>query len=237
MSAMAQKERIHLSQLAGLRKQIFITIAIAVLAQFSGHNGILYYTESVCVEAGYSGRAGVPSLIYGTVTACVSSVSSLLVDRLGRKVMLVTGALGMAVSLASLGIYFYELDNAPSAASQIDWLPIACIIAYAVSFGTGWGAIPPLIVSEIFPLNARGFGNTLYLLLANLLSFVVTLIFLPLQSFMTPQGVFWLFACDCVLCALFCGLVLPETARRSLEDINVGDCDEEELAVPAASAQ
>ena len=165
---------------------------------------------------------------FGTGLAC------LVVDKTGRRILLWTNAILMCVSLLALGVYF-EIYIPPEKAAQassllgsishsvpaekISWLSILCLILFNLGFSLAWGPIPWLVMSEIFPLRARGPASSFATLCNWTMAFVVTKTFEDLQSALTDAGVYWFYAGWCFLGFAVVYFFLPETKGKTLEEI------------------
>ena len=134
-----------------------------------------------------------------------------LVDRLGRRFLLLLSTAGMAVALALIGVAFYQ-----KAASVMVFYEV---IAYVVSFGIGLGPVMWLLISEIYPTKIRGKAMSLATLSVWGANWVVAATFLSLLNHAGPAKTFWLYACICVAAFIFCYIFVPETKGRTLEAI------------------
>ena len=163
-----------------------------VFHRFCGMNAVIFCTESIFQTAGYSGNPGLPSVIIAAVKVGATCFSTSLMDKTGRRILFVTGGIVMMISCLSFGVFFYCSHTCMG--NNISWLSLTSLILYVTAFSLGWGSIPWLIMSEIFPTKAWGRAAALATGLNWTCAFLVTLGFLPLQTAITPQGVFWLCA-------------------------------------------
>jgi len=81
----------------------------------------------------------------------------MLVDRIGRKSILLASDIIMAISLAALGFYFYLKEQHHEIISQLGWVPLACLISYIVAYSGGAGPIPWIFLAELIPPHVKGF--------------------------------------------------------------------------------
>ena len=220
-----------------IQKPLLISVGLMVIQQFSGVNAVLFSAASIFKVAGFNDAKLVSiSLaliqLFGTALACV------LMDRAGRRILLWTMAIAMCISLAGLGCYFEiyipPKTNSTSSsdtvsllvsirhsveASKISWLSILCLVLFNLAFAVAWGPIPGLVMSEIFPLRARGPASSISVLSNWLMDFVVTKTYYNMVSELTIQGTFWLYAGFCFLGFVFVIFVMPETKGKTLEEI------------------
>lgn len=137
-----------------------------------------------------------------------------LIDRWGRRPLLLYGLLGMFSSLAILGAAFYF-----PAFTTLRWVAVVSMIIYIASFAMSLGPIMWLIISEIFPLNIRGIGASLAISASWGFNMLVSITFLTLVEFIGTSHTFWLYALLCVLAWIFVYFIVPETKNCSLEQI------------------
>lgn len=155
----------------------------------------------------------------GVVQVVATIVACAVMDSQGRRRMLIVAGLGMAVSCATLGMY-YNMSRASSASTEsLGWLALASLIGYVVAFSLGWGPVPLLFMSEVLPARARGTASGVATLVNWGLAFLVTYFFASLQEATGLDGSFWLFGVGCLLAVVFVVRHVPETKGRSLEDI------------------
>lgn len=147
--------------------------------------------------------------LLGTILTCF------LVDRIGRRILLWANALGMAVSLVGLGIYFQIYQTT----TTITWLSILTSVLFSFFFSLAWGPVPWVVMSEIIPLRARGVGTSLATMTCWVMFFIVTKTYVSLESAFGNQGVCWFYAGWCCAAFVIVVLFVPETKGRTLEDI------------------
>jgi len=157
--------------------------------------------------------------VIGVVNVLAIIVFCAMIDRLGRRRMLIIGGFAMALSCGSLGLY-YNISRANEATTDgLGWLAFVSLIGYIVTFSLGWGPVPMLLMSEVLPARARGTASGAATLANWGLAFVVTKFFTSLQATVGLDGSFWLFGVACLLAVWFVHRHVPETKGRLLEDI------------------
>ena len=197
----------------GFRIAVFVGIGLAVFQQITGINTIIYYSPEILRVSGYpSAEAAILAAGgIGAVNVFITVVSILLVDRLGRRFLLLLGTAGMAVALTLVGLTFHR---------QAAGKAIFCeMTAYIVFFGLGLGPVVWLLISEIYPTKIRGKAMSLATVTVWGANWVVASTFLSLVHAAGPADTFWIFAIVCVLAFVFCVAFVPETKGKSLEDI------------------
>jgi MFS family permease len=162
----------------------------------------------------------------GLANVVFTVVAILILDRVGRRPLLITGTAGCIVSLTVLGAFFASQSLQHSAS----WLALVCLITYIASFAIGLGPVFWLLISEIFPLSVRGPAMSVSTVGNWTANFLVSAFFLSLTSAITREGTFWLYAGFGVAALIYFAVRVPETKDRSLEQI------ERELGTSAAGA-
>lgn len=200
-------------------KGFLVALGLSSFQQLSGLGAILAYTEYIFVAAGTKFSADVSSIIVGVVLFLASFGGPLIVDRKGRKFLLICSALGCMLSEAVLGLYFYMLDKSTVSLDNLSWLPILCLMVYTVTFNIGFGPLPYTITSEVLPSNVKFFLATITGFTGWLVSFLVTKFFNDLNNSLGRGGTFWLFSGFCGLALVFIIFVVPETKGRSFQEI------------------
>lgn len=210
-SAVSPRELLH----GAAGRAMVVGVCLMLFQQFSGINAVIFYTQSIFEDAGVE-SANVAALSVSATQVIVTAISCLLVDRAGRRMLLMLAGIGMACSSAILGYYFYMTDHGHSVPGL---LAVFTLILYIVFFSLGLGAIPWLMMSEIFPGRIRGLASSAATLLNWSCAFAVTEAFSSMKSGLTEAGVFWLYAGVCVLGVTYVVLGVPETKGRTLEEI------------------
>jgi sugar porter (SP) family MFS transporter len=212
-------ERRHLSVRellrSGARPALIIGLTLGAAQQLVGISAVIYYAPRIMEQTGLSASNSILySVIIGTINLAATVVSVGLVDRVGRRPLLLASVAGMAASLALLGLTFeVELGSAASVVS------LACILAYIAAFAVGIGPIFWVLIAEIFPPEARGPGVGLATAVNWFSNFLVGLAFLPLAASIGQGPAFWIFAAVSVLTYIFVKRYVPETKGRSFSEI------------------
>lgn len=207
-------------------------MAVMFFQQFCGINAVLFNCAFIFKEAGFKNGKDV-SIIVAAVQFFGTGCACLIVDKAGRKTLLWTTALVMTVSLIALG-FFFELailkegkevsgllDSIHHSVPvhKISWIAILSLILYNLAFALAWGPVPWLLMSEVFPLRARGIASSISTLFNWSVAFTVTKTFVNFQNAFTPPGTYWVYAGVSFLAFLFVVLRVPETKGKSLEEI------------------
>ena len=199
-----------------LRPIMYISLGLAFFQQVTGINTIIYYAPTILQQAGFSEAATaiLATLAIGIFNVVFTVIALPLIDRWGRRPLLLMGLIGMFISLAaqSTGFYFPELV-------YLRWLTVGSMIFYIACFAMSLGPIMWLVISEIFPLQIRGVGISVAVSCCWAFNMLVAMTLLTLIDAVGISGTFWIYAALCVLGALFVYFLVPETKGCSLEQI------------------
>ncbi|XP_007573247.1 PREDICTED: solute carrier family 2, facilitated glucose transporter member 6 [Poecilia mexicana] len=219
-----QGSTFHLSDLKdpGVFKPLLISILLMVFQQMTGINAIMFYAEDIFVQAHFK-ESELASVIVALIQVIFTGIAAVIMDRAGRKVLLVISGVAMMISTTAFGVYFYLTPKVPSGApaphADLTWLALASMAVFIAGFAIGWGPIPWLIMSEVIPIRVRGFAGAAVVLSNWGMAFVVTKTFQDMMNLLTSAGTFWLFACMCGLNIIFTVIFVPETKGKTLEQI------------------
>ena len=199
-----------------LRPLLWVGIALAVAQQFVGVNTVIYYAPTILSDTGLGNSAALAQTVAVGVTNVVFTVVAvLLLDRLGRRALLLTGTAGLLVALLVLGVYF----SSSTLQGDYGWVALAGLLLFIAAFAIGLGPVFWLMISEIFPVGARSKAMAVCTIFNWGANFLVAQTFLSLSNAITRQGVFFLYAGLAVLSIAFFSLRVPETKGRALEEI------------------
>jgi sugar porter (SP) family MFS transporter len=207
----------------GLKPIVWVGIILSIFQQFVGINVIFYYSTTLWKSVGFQEKDSFTiSVITSVTNIAVTFVAIALVDRVGRRPILLFGSAGMTISLAVMALAFSQADivkGAPSLPGA--WGPIALVAAnlFVVSFGASWGPVVWVLLGEIFPTRIRARALGVAAAAQWIANFVVTVTFPPLASvsLVLTYGLYALFA---LLSFFFVLRVIPETNGMSLEEAN-----------------
>lgn len=200
-------------------KLLGISLGLMGFQQFSGINAVIFYTTTIFKVSGSSVNESVSTTIVGVVNFVSTFIAAILIDRLGRKVLLYISAVSMILSLGVLGAYFFVKDSLGIDVSFLGFLPLASFIVYVLGFSLGFGPIPWLMMGEILPAKIRGQAASVATAFNWTCTFIVTKIFLLLANAIGYYFTFWIFGGIVFLSLLFTIFFVPETRGQSLADI------------------
>jgi len=197
-------------------RPILIATGLQFFQQITGINAVLYYLSKFFMAAGMDAAlAGYMSIVVGAVNIIMTFVTIPLIDRLGRKPLLLISLSGMTVTLGIIG--FVGLFATLSTAVGVVNVIITAL--FVVSFAVGMGCCPWAVINEIFNNKARGVAVSLSMATNWSVNLLVTLLFPVLIEAMNMGYVFIGFAVFGIVAIVFVAVLLPETKGRSMEDI------------------
>ena len=199
-----------------LKRVLLIALAMAIFQQALGINTIVYYTPTILQKAGFTASAAIlTGVCLQALSIVMTFILGRIVDSAGRRIMLMAGAIVMAASMAALGTIF-QLGIVSSGAGAGS--AIACLAIFKAAFSVSWGPLLWVVMPELLPVRARGAAMGACVFTTYCGNFVISSVF-PILLASGPAGAFGTFAGCAVLACLVIFLWLPETARRTLEEI------------------
>lgn len=199
-----------------LRPLLWVGLGLAIFQQFVGINTVIYYAPTILSDTGLTKSASITQTVFVGVTNVVFTVVAvLLLDRVGRRKLLLIGTVGLTIGLAVLGIYF----TSSTLQHQAGWLALVALLIYIASFAIGLGPVFWLMISEIYPTGIRSKAMSVATVANWGANFLVAVTFLSLGQAITRQGTFFLYTGLGVLAFMFFLWRVPETRNRSLEEI------------------
>lgn len=196
----------------GFRKALLIGCLLAIFSQFGGINAIMYYGPELFKAAGAAdSQAFLSTVILGFTNLLATFGAIALVDRIGRKTLLIAGVSVQVIALLAVGT-LYHLQGNPL-------LLLASIILFLIGFASSTGAVTWVIISEIFPTRVRGQAMGIAVLLIWASDYVVSQTFPMLVEGIGPANTFYIYASCAFIGLLYTIAAVPETKGRSLEEI------------------
>jgi MFS family permease len=196
---------------------LWLGILLAVFQQITGINTVIYYAPSLLQGAGLGNSAALLANVgIGAVNVGMTIVAIRLLDRTGRRPLLLTGTAGMALGMIITALAFLGGNQLHGWTAYVG---IAGLLIYTGSFAVGLGPVFWLMIAEIYPLRIRGQAMSVATIANWGANFVVTISFLTLLNALTPKGVFFLFALLTLVALFYFARRVPETRQRSLQQI------------------
>ncbi|PYF96770.1 MFS transporter, sugar porter (SP) family [Georgenia satyanarayanai] len=206
----------------GLKPIVWVGIVLAIFQQFVGINVIFYYSTTLWRSVGFEeSQALTTSVITSVTNVLVTVVAILLVDKVGRRPLLIFGSVGMTVSLATMSLAFSQAQGTGEDVSLPQpWATVALVAAnlFVVSFGATWGPIMWVMLGEMFPNKIRATAIAVASAVNWLANFTVSTTF-PTLSEISLSLAYGIYALSALLSLGFVLWQVPETKGRELEDM------------------
>eukprot|EP00744_Colponema_vietnamica_P009941 GILI01014093.1.p1 GENE.GILI01014093.1~~GILI01014093.1.p1 ORF type:complete len:490 (+),score=167.23 GILI01014093.1:146-1615(+) len=197
-------------------KAVIIGLGISVCQQFTGINAVMFFSNNIFDSMGLSNSTAA-TVLSGVVNFVACCVSLLLIDKLGRRTLLLVGSVGMGISLAAVVIF-----TSLKVSSAVEVVSVVSLCAYIAFFAISLGPITWILLSEIFAENIRGMAVGLCATSNWFSVLVIGLSFLPLVEATSMHALFITLAVICFLTTLFVSFCIPETKGKSLAEIQAG---------------
>ena len=197
---------------------IFIGVMLSVFQQVVGINAVLYYAPRIFGDMGMTDPM-FNTVMMGVVNILFTLVAIFTVERWGRKPLLITGSLGMAIGAFGVALTFGH--------AGLELVTMLSIMLYSASFMFSWGPICWVLISEIFPNTVRGAAVAIAVAAQWIFNFVVSSTFVPMFNMHINPGddfghwfTYGLYGVMCIVAALFVWRLVPETKGKTLEDMS-----------------
>lgn len=198
-----------------VRPALIVGTVLYFLQQLSGINAVIYYAPTIFRHAGLGdeGTQVMATIGVGLVNFLVTILAMTLIDRWGRRPLLIMGFAGTAATLLLIAVAVLKPEVFPS------WVVVVALFFYIASFAISLGPLPHLMMSEVFPLNVRGPGMGAASVTNWGFNFLVVFLFPVMLGTIGLSGTFTLFAAVCIGGLFFTMIKVPETRGISLEEI------------------
>lgn len=199
---------------------LMVGIGLLMLQQLSGINGVLFYSSNIFASAGLS-SSNIATFVLGVIQVIATGVTTWLVDKAGRRVLLIISSSAMTVSLFLVALAFYlegVISKDSRLYSMVAILSVIGLVAMVIAFSLGLGPIPWIIMSEILPVNIKGLAGSIATLANWMTSWAITMTANLLMTW-SSGGTFTIYCVVSAFTVVFVSLWVPETKGRGLEEI------------------
>jgi SP family galactose:H+ symporter-like MFS transporter len=202
-----------------MRVALVVGIGLAIFQQVTGINTVIYYAPTIMQLAGIPTASGaiLATAGIGIVNVVMTVVAMLLLDRVGRRPLLLGGMAVMAVALFALGLAF----ALPGLIGSLSSVAVAFLMLYVGAFAISLGPIFWLLISEIYPLRLRGLAAGVATTANWASNLLIALTFLSLIEGVGTSVTFWLYGCVTLVAIVFAYRLVPETKGHTLEELDL----------------
>jgi len=194
-----------------------LTFMLLIFQQVSGIDAIIFYTVSIFHSAGSEVDDHLATIYVGLVQLIANFLSLFIVDRAGRRPLLIASGALMCVALTALGTHFhlqkYDMHQ------SLGLLPLISLMVFMIGFSIGYCSIPFLLMGELIPGKQRSFLSSIAGSLNLGIMFVVIKSYHDLKNSVGEDGTFWLYSFVCLCSCFFVYFLVPETKGKSLIEI------------------
>ncbi|XP_058804249.1 facilitated trehalose transporter Tret1-like isoform X2 [Phymastichus coffea] len=202
------------------RRALLIVMALILGQQLSGNFSTMQYLETMFETADSAVDSHVATIIVLAVGLVSGATCTLMVEGAGRRPLLIFSGFGCAVVLGVLGAYL-AVDHAPkdNVNSAINLLPVLDVIVFQVVYQIGLGTMPNLLIGELFPTNVKGIAGAIVTVFDGLTGFVVSKMFEVIFTNVGPHVPYLFFSASCTILFVFVYAFVPETKRKTFNEI------------------
>jgi sugar porter (SP) family MFS transporter len=212
----------HTFKTRAAQRAMIVSVGLMIAQQLSGINAVIFYTDTLFKSAGSSLSSTYSVMIVGFVQLVFTIVAALVIDKLGRRILLLFSFTVMGVCTLLLGVCLYYVEQ--SETGQLEnwgWAPLFLLCLYMVAFSLGAGPIPWLLLGELFASEIKGTASSISALINWLMAFLVTKFYSSLVEAINGSSTFWIFTGCLVISVIFVFFVMPETRGKTLEEIQI----------------
>lgn len=192
------------------------------LQQFSGISIMLFYTQDIFETAGSTIESADSAIIVGVVQVACGLLATLLIDRLGRKMLLSFSCVVSCLSLVALGAFYNLKDSlGPSFVAAYGWLPLLALCAYMLGYSLGLGPLPWMLMGEMLPPKVKGFATGVSTAFNFGCGALIAREYHSMIYLFGNDGLYWFYASNMSVGFVLVQLFIPETKGKTLEEIEV----------------
>ncbi|XP_078034001.1 facilitated trehalose transporter Tret1 [Augochlora pura] len=199
-------------------KKVFLVLGLYGFTYVSGYNPILTYAEIIVTKSQINMKPSLAVTIFGIAMIVAGSTAAMLVDRIGRRCLLIVTGLGSSVALALLGLHFHLLSLGYDGGS-FTWLPITALLIYNISVSAGLQPVPSTVMGEVFQAKLKNIGCMFVSSSNAVLSFASARTYQPYLDIVGDKFVFWTYSFGMLFLPPYVYYLLPETTGKSLMEI------------------
>lgn len=227
-----KNEKVSMAQLFTSKatvRALFISFGLMIFQQMSGINAVIFYTTVIFKEANVQIDPSIATIIVGVMQVIATFVSTIVVDKLGRRILLLMSISVMAICTILLGVFFHLSDTDKDSVADLGWLPIVSMCVFIVMFSLGFGPIPWMMIGEIFAPEVKGLAGSAAGSFNWILAFLITKTFTTMRADLGTGGTFWLFSGFSIVGTIFVYFAIPETKGKTLSEIQKMLAGEKEM--------
>lgn len=213
-------EKIQQLKSGPVRKAIMIVVIVFSFPQMVGLFNVFYYMEIILTNGKSFLVDPREFVIYANLILFASTLSTAnLIDKLGRRILLTASGIGVTVALTGLGLHYYLLQKMQVDSESIQWLPVASIVVFVITYTVGFLTVPSTILGEMFPASIKSTAACITSLTSALFGFIASKAYQPMVDAIGEPYVFWIHGFFSLLAVPVALFLLPETKGKSFQEI------------------
>ncbi|KAF2883249.1 hypothetical protein ILUMI_22919 [Ignelater luminosus] len=206
------------------KKALGICFSLMFFQQGGGFKAVLFYTSNIFQSSGAELDPKISTIIIGIVQIIAVVFGILVIDKLGRRIVLLLSGAVMALGLIIIGAFFTLSERqlvSLQTLSNLGFMPLLGLVLFNIAFAVGYGALPWMMCAELLPPEIKGMGTAAASTFSWLIAFLVTNLYFDIKMAIGGDSTFYVFAAICILSVVFVFFVVPETKGRSLYQIQM----------------
>lgn len=201
------------------RRGFIVSLGLFFIKLGTGVAVLFSFMAPIFEEAGTGLSGNVIAILVGLLKVGVYFFVSQIVEKLGRKPLMLSSVISCSIALFILGFYFFMKENDYSVYRSISWLPLASVLLFIMAFSVGAGPIPTAIIGELFATNVRSTAVSTVTFFGRIFHSTVLALFPIVVKYIGVSGCMWFFSGFCVFGAVFIYVLMPETKGKSIYEI------------------
>lgn len=206
-----------LSDLFSVRSNLMaliISLALMLFQQFSGINAVIFFAQDIFEAAGSTLPPAICTIIVGIVQVVMTVASALLVEKAGRRLLLLQSSVIMGLCLVTLGVFF-QMKEGGADVANLSILPLGSVVLFIVCFSLGFGPLPWMMMGELFASDVKSVASAIAVMFNWTLVFIITFTFSLMKDSWGGGPTFYFFAAFMVAGTIFVFILVPETKGKS----------------------
>ncbi|KAK9498889.1 hypothetical protein O3M35_003440 [Rhynocoris fuscipes] len=201
------------------RRALLIISLLALFQRSSGISPTLAYSTVIMPKTG--GGIDVPSymIIFSFILVVANYIATPLVDKIGRKPLLIISCVSTAICTFAVSIYYFLERSTNIDVTSIQWIPYAGVLIFPITYSLGIGFIPSTLVGELFPINVKSYASSVSAIILAATSCVVNYVFYIVAVKFGPHYMFWFFTLAMIVATIFTHYYVFETKGKTFLEI------------------
>lgn len=200
-------------------RALAITCGLMVFQQLSGINALIYFTTTIFQKAESSLSSDIETIITGIVQLLGTLLAVMIIDRAGRRILLLASAVTCAFTALIIGVFFEAKSQDPHSTMSLSWLPLVSMCAFFLIYSIGYGPISWILIGELFDVDIKGLAASIAVSVNFAVSFIVMKCVFRISAKFGIGSLFWMFSGFSVAGIVFIIIVVPETKNKTFAEI------------------